>query len=141
MTLQKRDIAATGLVTTGVAIYVLWLLDTVPSGMSAVRVVGAAILGLGFVASAIAVVPTFGQLLHGNKAYLAVTSLLGLVALIAGVVMLFEASEPALAVVVVAMVTMWLIATIHHSRLAKTTATPSADQPHGTERPRARATV
>lgn len=58
MTLQKRDIAATSLVTTGVAIYVLWLLDALPSGMSAVRVVGAVILGLGFVASAIAVVPT-----------------------------------------------------------------------------------
>lgn len=141
MTLQKRDIAATSLVTTGVAIYVLWLLDALPSGMSAVRVVGAVILGLGFVASAIAVVPTFDQLLHGGKEYLAVTSLLGLVALIAGVVMLFEASEPALAVVMVTMVTMWLIATIHHSRLASTTATLSTDQLHGTEGPRMRATV
>ncbi|HEY5117600.1 MAG TPA: hypothetical protein VIJ00_18910 [Nakamurella sp.] len=137
MNLQKRDIAATGLVAAAVVIYLLWLLDAVPSGMSDVRATGAVILALGFAASATAVVPTFGQLLHGNRAYLAVTSLLGLVALIAGVVMLVGTSEPALAVVMVAMVTMWLIATIHHSRLAKTTPPASADQVRETGRPKA----
>jgi len=137
MNLQKRDIAATSLVAAAVVIYLLWLLDAMPSGVSDVRATGAVILALGFAASAIAVVPTFGQLLGGNKAYLAVTSLLGLVALIAGVVLLVGTSEPALAVVMVAMVTMWLIATIHHSRLAKTTSPMSADQLRGTGRRRA----
>ena len=137
MNLQKRDVAATSLVAAAVVIYLLWLLDAMPSGISDVRATGAVILALGFAASAIAVVPTFGQLLGGNKAYLAVTSLLGLVAMVAGVVLLVGTSEPALAVVMVAMVTMWLIATIHHSRLAKTTSLMSADQLRGTGKPRA----
>ena len=118
-------------------IYLLWLLDAVPSGISDVRATGAVILALGFAASAAAVVPTFGQLLHGNKAYLAVTSVLGLVALIAGVVMLVGSSTTALAVVMLAMLAMWLIATIHHSLLATTTSPLSAHQVGGTGRPRA----
>jgi hypothetical protein len=137
MNLQKRDALATGLVAVAVVIYLLWLFDAVPSGMSDVRATGAVILALGFAASAIAVVPTFDQLLHGNKAYLAVTSLLGLVALVAGVVMLVGTSEPALAVVMIAMVAMWLIATFHHSRLAKTTLPVAAGQVRETGRPRA----
>ena len=115
----------------------LWLLDSTPTGMTDVRATGAVILALGFAASATAVVPTFGQLLHGNKAYLAVTSLLGLLALIAGVVMLVASSQTGLAVVMLAMITMWLIATIHHSLLAQTTPPPSADQVGDTARPRA----
>ena len=136
MTLQKRDLVATGLVATAGVIYLLWLLDSVPSAMSDVRVTGAVILALGFVASATAVVPTFGQLLDGNKAYLALTSMLGLVALIAGVVMLAESSQTALAVVMVAMFAMWLIATINHSLLAKTAGPEIAQQAGKGERPK-----
>lgn len=137
MNLQKRDLVATGLVAAAGVIYLLWLLDSVPTAMSGVRATGAVILALGFAASATAVVPTFGQLLHGNKVYLVVTSLLGLVALVVGVVMLVGSSDTALAVVMVAMVTMWLIATIHHSLLAQTTSPPTAHQSSETERPRA----
>ena len=136
MTLQKRDLVATGLVAAAGVIYLLWLLDTLPTAMSGVRVAGAVILALGFAASATAVVPTFGQLLHGNRVYLAVTSLLGLVALIAGVVMLVESSQTAMAVVMVAMVAMWLIATIHHSLLAKTTLPETAQRAGEVERPK-----
>jgi hypothetical protein len=39
--------------------------------MSSARVTGAAVLALGFAASASAVVPGFAQLLHGSKTYLA----------------------------------------------------------------------
>jgi len=137
MNLQKRDLVATGLVAAGGVIYLLWLLDSLPTAMSSVRAAGAVILALGFAASATAVVPTFGQLLHGNRVYLAVTSLLGLVALIAGVFMLVSSSHAALAVVMAAMIAMWLIATIHHSLLAQTTPPPSADQVGDTARPRA----
>ena len=114
MKLQRRDLVATSLVAAAGVIYLLWLLDSVPTAMSGVRVTGSIILALGFAASATAVVPTFDQLLHGNKVYLAVTSLLGLVALIAGVVMLVESSQTALAVVMVAMIAMWL--PIHRAR-------------------------
>jgi hypothetical protein len=48
--------------------------------MSSTRITRVAVLALGFAASASAVVPTFGQLLHGNKTYLAITSPIGLAA-------------------------------------------------------------
>lgn len=115
MRLLKKDIIATVLVTVAVVLYVLWLADVTPPGMSSTRVTGMVILGLGFVASAIAVVPGFDQLVHGNKVYLAVTSLLGLVALIAGVVLLASASGTALGVVMGTMVVLWAIATAHHT--------------------------
>ena len=73
----------------------------------------------GFLASATAVVPSFVQLLHGNRAYLATTSLIGVVAFIAGVQMLYTASKTGLAVVMAAMVLLWVIATTHHSLLAR----------------------
>lgn len=137
MNLHKRDAVATGLVAAAGMIYLLWLLDSLPSGMSGVRATGVVILALGFAASATAVVPTFDQLLHGNKVYLAVTSLIGLVALIAGVVMLVGSSHFALAFVMLAMITLWLITTIHHSLLAKTTLPLSADQVGESRRGRA----
>lgn len=65
-------------------------------------------------------VANFAQLLHGNKVYMTVTSVIGLVAAIAGVLMLVAESETGLVVVMAAMVIMWLMATIHHSQLAKT---------------------
>lgn len=139
MKLQKRDLVATGFVVAAGVIYLLWLLDSVPTAMSGVRTTGAVILVLGFAASATAVVPSFDQLLGGSRVYLAVTSLLGLVALIAGVVMLVEASEAALAVVMVAMVAMWLIATIHHSLLTQTTSPKPAQRVVEPERPRVHA--
>ena len=46
--------------------------------MSGTRATGTVILALGFAAAATAVVPGFGQLLHGNKIYMTVTSLIGL---------------------------------------------------------------
>ena len=136
MNLQKRDLVATGLVAAAGVIYLLWLLDALPTAMSGVRATGTVILALGFAASATAVVPTFGQLLHGNKVYLAVTSLLGVLALIAGVVMLVGPSETALAVVMAAMLAMWLIATIHHSLLAKAPSPEIAQQVDETAKPK-----
>ena len=85
---------------------------------------GAAVLALGFAASASAVVPGFGQLLHGSKTYLAITSLIGLAAFAAGMQMLITASGVGLTVVMAAMAVLWLIATIHHSFLAKAGQSP-----------------
>lgn len=89
-----------------------------------------AVLALEFVASASAVVPTLGQLLHGNKTYLAITSLIGLAALAASVQMLITGSGAGLTVVMAAMAVLWLIATIHHSLLAKT-GLPQQPARHG----------
>ncbi len=119
MRLPKKDIIATGAVAAAIVFYVLWLADAAVLGMSSIRVTGLTVLALGFAASAIAVVPGFDQLMHGNRLYLATTSVLGVAALAAGVIMLSAASSAALAWLMVAMVTLWAIATIHHAVLAK----------------------
>ncbi|HEU4489330.1 MAG TPA: hypothetical protein VFR74_00530 [Jiangellales bacterium] len=119
MRLPKRDVIATGAVAVAVVLYLLWLADTALPGMSDLRVTGLVVLVLGFVASAVAVVPGFDQLMHGNKVYLAATSLIGLAALVAGVVMLWSESSTAFAVLMVALVVLWAIATTHHVLLAK----------------------
>jgi len=118
MRFPKRDLIATGLVAAAGLVYLGWAIGFTLPGLSSTRASGIVILALGFVASASAVVPTFDQLLHGNKAYVAVTSLIGAVALIGGLAMLVAASETGLSLVMAAMVVLWLIATIHHLLLA-----------------------
>jgi hypothetical protein len=124
MHLPKRDVIATGLVAVAGLLYLLWAIDSTLPGMSSTRATGGAVLALGFAASASAVVPGFDQLLHGNKVYLAITSLIGLAALAAGVQMLITASGAGLTVVMAAMAMLWLIATIHHGLLAQTGLPP-----------------
>lgn len=119
MRLSKRDSIATGMVVVALVVYGLWAAGHPLPNMSGTRATGMVILVLGFLASATAVVPSFAQLLHGNKAYLAITSLIGVVAVVAGVQMLYAASKIGLAVVMAAMVLLWLIATTHHSLLAR----------------------
>jgi len=128
MNLPKKDVIATGLVAVAGVLYLLWVTGSSPPGMSGMRATGMVILAFGFVASATAVVPSFSQLLHGNKIYVTVTSLIGLVAAIGGVLMLVAESGAALAVVMGAMVVMWLIATIHHNLLAKTAPPTPVDK-------------
>ena len=77
MRLPKQDIVATVLVAAAGLLYLLWAVGSAPLGLGSTRATGLVVLGLGFAASASAVVPNFDQLIHGNKAYLAVTSLIG----------------------------------------------------------------
>ena len=128
MRLPKRDIIATVLVAVAVALYLLWLLDATLPGMSDTRVTGLVILALGFAASASAVVPGFEQLMHGDKTYLAITALLGLVAFAGGITMVLWASEAGLAVLVGGMAVLWAIATTHHLLLAKGQSEPVTTQ-------------
>lgn len=118
MRLPKKDLIATALVTAAVLLYMLWMADKTLPGLGSTRATGVVILGLGFAASAVAVVPGFDQLLRGSRTYLAVTSLLGVVAFVGGVQMLLSSSGLGLGVLMVAMVTLWLIATTHHWMLA-----------------------
>ena len=124
MHFPKTDIIATCLVAAAGLLYLLWAIGSTLPGLSSTRATGVAVLALGFAASASAVVPGFDQLLHGNKVYLAITSLIGLAAFAAGVQMLITASSAGLTVVMAAMAVLWLIATIHHSLLAKTGLPP-----------------
>lgn len=127
MRLSRRDSIATGMVVAALVVYVLWAAGHPLPSMSGTRATGMVVLVLGFLASATAVVPSFVQLLHGSRAYLATTSLIGAVAFIAGVQMLYTASEIGLAVVMAAMVLLWLIATIHHSLLARGEGHPDVE--------------
>jgi hypothetical protein len=119
MRLPERDLIATALVMVAGILYLLWVVDAAPPAMDGTRATGVVVLGLGFVASASAVVPGFEDLIHGNKLYLAVTSMIGLVAFGAGLQMLLNASEAALGLLVAAMGVLWLIATIHRLLLAR----------------------
>jgi hypothetical protein len=138
MRIPTRDLIATVLVACAIVVYTLWATGWTLPGMESVRVTGSIILGLGFAASASAVVPGFDELLHGNKVYLLATSLIGVAAFVAGVVMLVSASEVALGIVIAAMVVLWMIATIHHT-LWTTAGTesgyPTAARPGHGQRP------
>jgi hypothetical protein len=124
MRLPTRDIIATTAVAVAVLLWALWVADATLSGLSSDRATGLAVLVLGFVASASAVVPGFGDLMHGNKSYLAGTSVLGLLALIAGIVTLVSPSSTALALLVAALAALWVISTWHHLVLAKHAPSP-----------------
>jgi hypothetical protein len=119
MSLPRKDLLATGLVGVAVALYLLWAIDLTLPGMSDTRVTAAGILVLGFVASAIAVVPGFDQLIRGSKAYLAVTSVMGVAAVAAGVQVMLTSSGVALTVLIVTMALLWAISTSHHLVLAR----------------------
>ena len=114
MRLPKRDLVATALVLGGGVVFLLWAIDAALPGLGSTRATGLVILGLGFAASASAVVPGFEELIHGSKTYPAVASLIGLIAFGAGVWMLLGASGLALGVLMGAMAVLWVIATIHH---------------------------
>jgi len=112
-------VIATALVAVAAVVYFLWRAGSPLPGLSGIRTTGAVVLTLGFLASASAVVPTFVDLLHGGKTYLVVTSVMGLVAAVAGVQVLVSSSEASLAVLMAVMIALWLVTTIHHSLLAR----------------------
>ena len=121
MRFPRRDLLATLYVVVAVALYGLWLADVEMAGLASIRSLGIVILALGFAASATAVVPGFEGLLHGSKLYLAAMALIGVVALVAGVLLLLDGTEVMLTVVMAAMVAMWIASTIRHVMAAAPT--------------------
>jgi hypothetical protein len=118
MRFPRRDWFATAMVALATLMAVLWAVDATLPGLEGVRATGVVVMVCGFVASAGAVVPGFDGLIHGNRIYLVVASLLGLVALGAGIGLLVSAESWWLAVLVAATVVLWAMATIRHSRSA-----------------------
>jgi hypothetical protein len=119
MHLLRRDLIATASVAVAGAVYGLWAVGSALPGTESARVVGIVVLALGFLASASAVVPSFDELIHGNKTYLVVTSLMGAVALGCGIAVLVTAGEAALATLVAATGVLWFVSTVHHSLQAE----------------------
>jgi hypothetical protein len=113
MNLTTRDRIATLLVAAALVIYGLWLTGIV--GGLAAGSVAVVVLALGVLASASAVVPGFMALLRGSRAYLVIASLLGLAALVAGVLTVMNATESTLAILVIATLVLWAAATLRHA--------------------------
>jgi hypothetical protein len=59
-------------------------------------------------------VPGFAALLRGSRPYLALMSILGLVALISGILTIAEGSATTLAILVITTLVLWAAATLRH---------------------------
>ena len=131
MRLSPRDWLATGLVAIGAVIYLAWLAGFELPGLTEPAGVAIALLVVGVGASLSAVVPGFAGLLRGSKAYLATASVLGLVALGAGVCTIFGA-EPytGLATLTVTTVLLWAMSTMRHTAAVGPNAHPRAPLAH-----------
>ena len=118
MRLSRRDGLATAFVGIGAVLYVLWL-----SGVDALgpRVLAGVVFGLGLAASVTAVVYGVGAgLLRASKLYLSIASLIGLVALIAGVIAIANVNEAMLAMLMAATVALWAMSTVRHMLATET---------------------
>jgi len=80
------------------------------------------VLALGVLASVSAVVPGFAALLAGSRVYLLVASLFGLLAFGSGIVTVVNATEYTLAIMVIATVVLWAMATLRHASAHRRTA-------------------
>ena len=118
MRLSWRDGLATAFVGIGAVLYILWW-----SGVEVLgpRAIAGVVFGLGLAASVTAVVYGVGAgLLRASKLYLAIASLIGLVALIAGVIAIANVNEAMLATLVAATVVLWAISTVRHMLATET---------------------
>ena len=118
MRLGRRDLIATVCVAVGMLVYALWAASHPLPGLSSVRAVALFVLGTGVAASASAVVPGFAQLLHGSKMYMAISSLVGAVALISGLLAVIRQTDVMLHLLFATTVALWIIATIRHAMTA-----------------------
>lgn len=135
MRLTWRDALATVFVLAAVVVYGMWVADDEVLGTTSVRTVGLVVMLLGLASSVTAVVYGVGAgLLKASKVYLAVASLFGLGALVAGVLVLVDESEPMLGGLVIATAILWLMSTVRHVLIATNQHQPglgSPPLPHG----------
>lgn len=127
MRLTWRDRLATFVVAAAALLYLVWFSFDDGASETDVRWITAIVLALGFVASASAVVPGFEGLIHGSRLYLAVSSLLGLGAFVAGIAALVTGDEVWLVLLVLATVVLWAMSTMRHAAAAPRSVPPPAD--------------
>ena len=115
MRLSWRDSIATVLVAIGALIYIAWVLGSAIPGFTEPAGVAIAVLVVGVAASMSAVVPGFADLLRGSKLYLVSASVLGLIALGAGVCTITGADAyVGLAVLTLTTLLLWAMSTLRH---------------------------
>lgn len=131
MHLKRNDAWATVLVSGAVALFMLWWTGTAFETLST-RIIGAVVLALGFAACTstqdeMPAVFGVGAERRVPAAYVVIASLLGFIALIAGIIAVVGGSDTMLAVLVVTMSVLWAISTIRHA-LAPVDAQPRQDR-------------
>lgn len=118
MRLPPRDWFATVVVALALAVAGLWAVDAAVPGLGSLRATGLVVLACGFAASAGAVVPGFEQLIRGDRRYLVASSLFGVVALVAGILLLVTNEGIWLAVLAATTFVLWAMSTVRHVHAA-----------------------
>src|ERR1700737_4519325 len=113
MRLTWKDAVSTVFMAAIVVIYVAILNSTTAWLISSARGTAAAVLVLGIVGGC--GLSAAAEQYQRVRAYASFASVLGVTALVAGVVALITASTVALAVLVVATLALWLVATTRHA--------------------------
>ncbi|MGZ4131625.1 MAG: hypothetical protein ACXVWF_01140 [Actinomycetota bacterium] len=128
MRVSWKDGLATVATGAAVVLYLLWTNGSAAQGLSVPALAGI-VFALGFVgctsdAANMASVYGPGPDRTAPMSYSVAMTIVGIVGLVAGVVAIVGANEPALGVLVVAIVALWAIATLRHAdggRLAHAT--------------------
>jgi hypothetical protein len=113
MRLTARDAIATGFTATAVFLWTNHVIGTDMAGLSGVRPVAGAVLGLGF-AAALASDITTDPL---PPAYLWFMTALGMTSALAGLAAIVSGWEIPLAILTGALALLWITATVRHYRL------------------------
>jgi hypothetical protein len=114
MRLTWKDGIATTATAAAVVFYALWATDTVAPNLS-VRVATLVVFGLGFIGCPTAARDVSAEGTGAPRWYATTATVLGFVALVAGVSALAFGNGTMLAILVVAMVALWLAATVRHA--------------------------
>jgi len=120
MSLTWKDGLATVFVSAAAVLYLLWAGGTTVSGLSGSRALTVAIFGLGVggcytAKSHMEAVYGVGGRARPPLYYVVLVSVLGGVALVAGIVAFVSGGDAALATLAGTMVALWALATIRHS--------------------------
>jgi len=115
MRLTGKDAVSTVSMAAIVVIYIAFLNSTTAWLISSARGTAAAVLILGGVGGC--VMSAAGGQYQGPRAraYMSLAGVLGGIALVSGVIALITASTVALAILVAATLTLWLVATVRHA--------------------------
>jgi len=126
MRLTWKDAVSTVFMAAIVVIYVAFLNSTTAWLISSARGTAAAVLVLGIVGGCGMSAAAEQYQDKRARAYTGVASVLGITALVAGVIALITASTVALAILVAATLALWLVATVRHALTPRTP--PGADR-------------
>jgi hypothetical protein len=113
----RRDVFATALIGIAVLAYAAWAAGAAIPWLADVQPVAVLVLLLGVAASLSAVVPGWDELVHEWRLYFGAASVVGLLALIAGLWAIVAGEPTALGLLVGLTVVLWAMSTFRHIRV------------------------